>query len=592
VAALGGSAFDFFLDKGIEKINLYGNDELTALMYEQAVLKGLQVNRCFSDRRMEYRIHLLDKHIKVGEADTVASKSIRTEGADQKDDGFPTVLIEKTKYSFSDSYEIGALLNYSSLMQRLFRTVFAYKKQSAPDLKIVVVQFPSLRNIKNKNGFEAALSRNAATANPFRESGYGEAYIKEVNWPFPEYYRGDTPMLADHAGRYLNIVEGHRVTTGIPENAAHTIFTFGPSVIFGYRTDDEHTVSSSIQRELNRHYRGSSPYQVMNCAFAGGENYIAMRRSFLAHRPQNGDVAVFFQWLDASLLQDVSGDEFHYFDPQGERGLFDRPHNFGEYLFADSVHLMPAGNALLGEAVAQDLVKSGILGQDTEGTGPVGVISGMVQERREEPLSGELGRYLDAISRLKLTAGAIVMNCNPFTLGHRCLIEYAAGRCDRLYVFAVEEDLSYFSFADRMELIQKGTSDLKNVTVLPSGRFMISQTTFPAYFEKDAAPENIAVDASRDIEIFARRIAPSLNISVRFAGEEPFDSVTRQYNAQMKIMLPRYGIDFVVIPRKEIGGEAVSASRVRRLLKEHNFSEIEKIVPETTMEYLKARFGA
>jgi len=36
-------------------------------------------------------------------------------------------------------------------------------------------------------------------------------------------------------------------------------------------------------------------------------------------------------------------------------------------------------------------------------------------------------------------------------------------------------------------------------------------------------PKEIDIDSSRDVMLFARKIAPALNISVRFVGEEPFD---------------------------------------------------------------------
>jgi [citrate (pro-3S)-lyase] ligase len=178
------------------------------------------------------------------------------------------------------------------------------------------------------------------------------------------------------------------------------------------------------------------------------------------------------------------------------------------------------------------------------------------------------------------------MNCNPFTLGHRALIEYASARVRHLYVFAVEEDKSFFPFEDRLNLILAGTSDLPNVTVLPSGKFIISALTFDDYFGKESKQENQTIDSSTDVSIFASEIAPTLGISVRFAGEEPLDNVTRQYNASMSRILPRYGIDFEVIPRIEHNGEPISASRVRELLKSKNFNAIAKLVPQTTLDYL------
>jgi [citrate (pro-3S)-lyase] ligase len=181
--------------------------------------------------------------------------------------------------------------------------------------------------------------------------------------------------------------------------------------------------------------------------------------------------------------------------------------------------------------------------------------------------------------------GSIVMNCNPFTLGHRYLVEQAACCVRHLYIFAVEEDKSIFPFEDRIKLIKAGTSDLPNVTVLPSGKFIISSLTFSDYFNKSELQYR-PIDPSMDVSLFGKEIAPVLNITVRFAGEEPLDKVTKQYNDTMKRILPEYGIEFVEIPRKKYGNQVISASRVRKLLEDKNFNEIKNIVPETTLEYL------
>jgi len=185
--------------------------------------------------------------------------------------------------------------------------------------------------------------------------------------------------------------------------------------------------------------------------------------------------------------------------------------------------------------------------------------------------------------------GAIVMNCNPFTLGHKYLIEYATSRVEHLYLFVVEEDKSEFSFKDRYKLVIQNIKDLKNVTVLPSGKFIISSQTFDDYFGKSGVSEEQAVeqDVSFDLLIFAAAIAPTLNIKTRFVGQEPFDPLTRHYNEEMKKLLPEYGCDVVEIPRLEKDGGAVSASRVRKFLKDGNFEEIRKIVPAATFRYLR-----
>ena len=192
--------------------------------------------------------------------------------------------------------------------------------------------------------------------------------------------------------------------------------------------------------------------------------------------------------------------------------------------------------------------------------------------------------------KFSITIGSIVMNCSPFTLGHRYLIEQALKECDYLAVFVVQEDKSNFAFEDRLRLVSEGVADLPNVMVIPSGRFIISSLTFSEYFNKSELQER-EIDTSNDILIFAKEIAPCLHITKRFAGEEPLDKVTKQYNESMKKILPEYGIQFVEIPRvKSDNDEVISASRVRKLLEQKDFVSIKKLVPESTYKYLIERF--
>lgn len=132
-------------------------------------------------------------------------------------------------------------------------------------------------------------------------------------------------------------------------------------------------------------------------------------------------------------------------------------------------------------------------------------------------------------------ASAIVMNCNPFTLGHRYLIEREAEESSHVFILAVQEYISIFPFDVRLKLISQGTSDLSNVTVIPGGRYVVSSLTFPSYFTKDTrlASSHSAIDA----EIFLTHIAPSLNVKRRYIGSEPFSPVTQIYNKTMKELL-------------------------------------------------------
>lgn len=186
--------------------------------------------------------------------------------------------------------------------------------------------------------------------------------------------------------------------------------------------------------------------------------------------------------------------------------------------------------------------------------------------------------------------GAIVMNCNPFTLGHLYLIEKAAGMCDNLFIFPVRADRSVFPYDDRLMLIKDGTAHLKNVEILDGGEYIISQATFPTYFLKEMSEASVTY-AMLDVDIFARHIVPPLGINIRFAGSEPLDPLTNEYNRAMKTVLEPRGIEVKVIERYELGGKPVSASRVRALIKEGLIEKTKELLPEITYSYLMSPRG-
>lgn len=186
--------------------------------------------------------------------------------------------------------------------------------------------------------------------------------------------------------------------------------------------------------------------------------------------------------------------------------------------------------------------------------------------------------------------GSIVINANPFTLGHRYLIEQAALQCDWVHLFVVKQDASRFAYRDRLALIQAGIDGIGNVTLYPGSDYTISKATFPAYFLKEQGIIDECFTAI-DLMLFRQYIAPALGINYRFVGTEPFDAVTEKYNRDMCYWLsqaesPAPAITVVEIPRIEKCGGAVSASRVRKLLDEGRLDLIRDLVPETTFRFL------
>lgn len=224
----------------------------------------------------------------------------------------------------------------------------------------------------------------------------------------------------------------------------------------------------------------------------------------------------------------------------------------------------------------------------------------------------EYKKYLASLARPGRN-GAIVMNANPFTKGHRYLVEQAASQVDNLYVIVVKEDRSRFPYVERKAMIEAGCTGLDNVVVCEGSDYAISAATFPTYFLKkldDATDTQIALD----LDLFVNHIAKPLGVTARFAGSEPEDALTRRYNELMAEILPgtsvavvrqahqpdselvkgsalrqaRRPIDFIEIPRLEQNGNPISATSLRRALDKGNLKEAMEYIPESSIPYLVA----
>ncbi len=186
--------------------------------------------------------------------------------------------------------------------------------------------------------------------------------------------------------------------------------------------------------------------------------------------------------------------------------------------------------------------------------------------------------------------GAIVANCNPFTLGHRYLIEEALKQCDNLHLFILSEDKSVFSAAARFKMAEEGISDLKNVYLHKTSDYLISSAVFPTYFMKDKVKAKEA-NCQLDIKIFCEFFAKQLGITRRFVGTEPSCLVTDAYNSALKQILPTFDIELVEIERKKGCEEPISASKVRSLLLDGDFENIKLLVPDSTYKMLLGEIG-
>ena len=209
-----------------------------------------------------------------------------------------------------------------------------------------------------------------------------------------------------------------------------------------------------------------------------------------------------------------------------------------------------------------------------------------LEKLKKETEQSEVFRQFSCNDSAKTKIAALIMNANPFTLGHQYLVEKAAVENDILHLFIVSEDQSLVPFSVRKKLVLEGTAHLKNIIYHESGPYIISNATFPSYFQKDADAV-MESHANLDLTIFVR-IAQALGINCRYVGEEPNSQVTGIYNEIMAKKLPENQIACKLIPRKEANDSVISASTVRTALKCDKIDLLKTLVPETTFRYFQS----
>ena len=401
----------------------------------------------------------------------------------------------------------------------------------------------------------------------FFDDLYSEDYANQIlSMPFKARNMGGAFLLKDCQSLYCNVMNGERYTDGQPEHFEQSIYFFGPCYIYGHYVEDKNTIESILQKRLNHE---KAAVKVVNCGYLGGNNSLNTCIGIMRTVLKRGDIIVIdCPPLDNNQIKYIKLEKILEANKVGVEWLLDHP-----------VHCNHKVNALYADAVYNALKPA--IYKSVERQGEV------IDKDTDFIKLLYLDRYFSEFDASKYErTGSIVMNCNPFTYGHYHLIEQALKIVDFLIIFVVEEDASLFSFAERFTMVKDGVAGLENIMVVPSGPFILSKLSFPEYFIKETS-EDIIEHTEQDIVTFAKNIAPRLGIKYRFVGEEPEDMVTHQYNLAMKKILPEYNIKFVEIPRKEIRGQYISASFVRKCLEENDSGQLKELLPDTTRKLLE-----
>lgn len=203
----------------------------------------------------------------------------------------------------------------------------------------------------------------------------------------------------------------------------------------------------------------------------------------------------------------------------------------------------------------------------------------LLMENRSDSITRFLEETAHALPWEKgLPCACIVMHADPFTVGHRHLVETAARETGRVVVFVLSEDGGMFAPDERLALVKAGCADIGGCAVLRGSRYLISRATFPTYFLKAEADPG-AIQCALDVTLFGETIAPALNIRARYVGTEPTDPVTCRYNEMLASLLPLYGITLREVERLTADGTPVCASAVREAIRFSDTAVLKRLLP-------------
>ena len=470
----------------------------------------------------------------------------------------------------------------------------ALKKVKAANL--CIVRCPSVLELQNRTSRENIIAAHSEQGvewvnsddglEVFRQ-GLKEYDMEKINQMMSFGFIGNNAGVhnLDIRNDMLNIINGIRLTTDTPFEYTRTIHMFGPSTLFGVGVEDKNTLASFVQRYVNEHFKDKR-IRIVNHGVPRADDLDIAR--LIRNTP--------IKAADMIVIQYSRLEEHHYFRCTLEKikyldavKVFERPHDMGE-IFLDVSHWNYRPNAKLSEYIVKEFLAvciendNGLYDDSDKNM----VINNAFYEKM---LKDKV--FMKSLEDLKLQrfdnskkTGCIIMNANPFTRGHRGLVEMALEHVENLFVFVAQEDRSFFSFKDRFAMVKEGCKDFKNVKVLPTGSVMGSMLTIPAYFQKEQYNHEVKLDFKNETTIMAGFIAPVLNITMRFMGTEPTCAVTRQLEQQTQELLPYYGIQLIIFERLESDAKPISASSVRAFMKGNNKEEIKKIVPITTYNYL------
>ena len=373
-------------------------------------------------------------------------------------------------------------------------------------------------------------------------------------------------------GKYCNARNGRRVTCFQPKEYIGTIYTFGRCMMLGIYAEDQNTIASILQKKL---IENGYAYRVENCA--------DMLRSDCSIDERLQEIGSF---CINDIIIFLSSPPNKVVNMQGMalETIYEK-HKIPSTWVTDTAygHCNYKVNQIVADEILE-MIKPSLLNK-TEISNEEEVPFSVYEEMKNYVKHKYLEYYFSNFNGGKYaTVGAIVMECDPFSIEQSYWIEWAGRQVEFLIVFIIERDVLTFSFEERYRMAAEGTKAIGNVMVIPSGPCILSDITFREYFsggEKRA----VICNARYDINVFADYIAKPLHITHRFIGKESKREKAEIYNEEMKRILPQKGITVVEIPEMP-QGKSICSSKVIAYLKNEEYDKAFELLPDSTKKYM------
>jgi Citrate lyase synthetase len=428
------------------------------------------------------------------------------------------------------------------------------------------------------------------------DSGFGRLGGRIVR------FNGLYNRLIDVESKYINVTNGIRNTDASPEKYENEIHFFGPCIVEGICVTDNYTIESYLQRKLN--FVFPNRFKVLNHGSATHTPYGSFCNDFFHAMDttfHEGDYIIILDAFTPNALKVLSENNVSIID---ERRIFDGSENL---FLNNTYHCNHIANEIYAEMIYTKLLDV-LLTRHKDNLNTEGKIINSYFVATKKNLSfrddaflndSELQSYCEKLRKLRITGaesmkiGSICTQANPFTKGHKALVEYASHIMDHVYLFVAQDSLSDIQFIERFNIAVDAVKELENVTVLSTGFSLSSYKIFPDYFS--VAKKKTGFDLTNvwaETRIFAELFCPALGITYRILGEEPLDLYTKKLVEHLSDVLPQYGIQTVIMPRVMTdNNEVISASRVRKLIADKQYESLERYITPYAIDTLKRYYN-